>query len=133
MRWMMRREARLLGAFEREVASRVSASLFVSEAEAALFRDGGATGRITARWHPRVSRTPDMELLASVTNLSQVSIEEYSVSNRGLRAGLVGTPESVIARLREYDVAGIDLVLLQFSPQLQEMQRFGEQVIRAYT
>ncbi|NII59200.1 glycosyltransferase involved in cell wall biosynthesis [Sphingomonas aerolata] len=48
MRWMMRREARLLGAFEREIASRVSASLFVSEAEAALFRTGGATGRILA-------------------------------------------------------------------------------------
>ncbi len=48
MRWMMRREARLLGAFEREIASRVSASLFVSEAEAALFRDGGAQGRVLA-------------------------------------------------------------------------------------
>ncbi|MEG8056068.1 hypothetical protein QP150_04135 [Sphingomonas sp. 22L2VL55-3] len=48
MRWMMRREARLLGAFEREVAGRVSASLFVSEAEAGLFREGGATGRIIA-------------------------------------------------------------------------------------
>ncbi|PTQ65964.1 sugar transferase (PEP-CTERM/EpsH1 system associated) [Sphingomonas sp. PP-CE-3G-477] len=48
MRWMMRREARLLGAFEREIASRVSASLFVSEAEAALFRDGDARGRVLA-------------------------------------------------------------------------------------
>ncbi|WP_283214465.1 glycosyltransferase, partial [Sphingomonas sp. 2SG] len=48
MRWMMRREARLLGAFERRVAAEVSASLFVSEAEAALFRSGGATGRIVA-------------------------------------------------------------------------------------
>jgi len=48
MRWMMRREARLLGAFEREIAARVSASLFVSEAEATLFRNGGATGRILA-------------------------------------------------------------------------------------
>jgi len=48
MRWMMRREARLLGAFEQEIAARVSASLFVSEAEAALFRAGGATGRILA-------------------------------------------------------------------------------------
>lgn len=36
----------------------------------------GATARITARWHPRVSRTPDMELLSSVTNLTQVSIED---------------------------------------------------------
>ncbi|MGN6270091.1 MAG: TIGR03087 family PEP-CTERM/XrtA system glycosyltransferase [Sphingomonas sp.] len=43
MRWMMRREARLLGAFERRVATRADASLFVSEAEAALFRaQGGA-------------------------------------------------------------------------------------------
>ncbi len=48
MRWMMHREARLLGAFEQEIAARVSASLFVSEAEAALFRTGGATGRIVA-------------------------------------------------------------------------------------
>ena len=38
MRWMMRREARLLHAFERQVAGRVAASLFVSEAEADLFR-----------------------------------------------------------------------------------------------
>jgi polysaccharide biosynthesis protein PslH len=36
MRWLMRREARLLGAFERDVAARVDASLFVSAAEAAL-------------------------------------------------------------------------------------------------
>jgi FMNH2-dependent dimethyl sulfone monooxygenase len=63
---------------------------------------------------------------------SQVSLEEYSVSNRGLRAGLVGTPEQVIARIREYEAAGVDLMLLQFSPQREEMARFGEQVIRAY-
>ncbi len=48
MRWMMRREASLLGAFERDVAARVSASLFVSDAEAALFRAGGARGRVIA-------------------------------------------------------------------------------------
>ncbi len=63
---------------------------------------------------------------------SQVSLEEYSVSNRGLRAGLVGTPEQVIARIREYEAAGVDLMLLQFSPQREEMARFGEQVIRRY-
>jgi FMNH2-dependent dimethyl sulfone monooxygenase len=63
---------------------------------------------------------------------SQVSLEEYSVSNRGLRAGLVGTPAQVTARIREYEAAGVDLMLLQFSPQREEMARFGEQVIRAY-
>jgi FMNH2-dependent dimethyl sulfone monooxygenase len=63
---------------------------------------------------------------------SQVSLEEYSVSNRGLRAGLVGTPEQVTARIREYEAAGVDLMLLQCSPQREEMQRFGEQVIAPY-
>ncbi len=64
---------------------------------------------------------------------SQVSLEEYSVSNRGLRAGLVGTPDQVIARIREYEAAGVDLMLLQFSPQREEMARFGESVIGAYS
>jgi polysaccharide biosynthesis protein PslH len=38
MAWVHRREGRLLAAFEREVAKRADVSLFVSEAEAALFR-----------------------------------------------------------------------------------------------
>ena len=63
---------------------------------------------------------------------SQVSLEEYSVSNRGLRAGLVGTPEQVTERVRAYERAGVDLLLLQFSPQREEMARFGEQVIAPY-
>lgn len=39
MRWLMRREARLLAAFEREVAGRAGASAFVSAAEAEVFGD----------------------------------------------------------------------------------------------
>jgi FMNH2-dependent dimethyl sulfone monooxygenase len=63
---------------------------------------------------------------------SQVSLEEYSVSNRGLRAGLVGTPAQVTERLRAYEQAGVDLMLLQFSPQREEMARFGRDVIAGY-
>jgi FMNH2-dependent dimethyl sulfone monooxygenase len=63
---------------------------------------------------------------------SQVSLEEYSVSNRGLRAGLVGTPKQIAERIKSYEQAGVDLMLLQFSPQLPEMQRFGRDVIAAY-
>jgi len=66
------------------------------------------------------------------TQLEQrMSIEEYSVSNRGLRSGLIGTPNQVQDRLGEFEAAGVDLVLLQFSPQLEEMERFGESVISA--
>ena len=58
-----------------------------------------------------------------------VAIRDYSVSNRGLRAGLVGTPEQVAERIRAFEDAGLDLMLLQFSPQLEEMERFAEEVI----
>jgi len=60
---------------------------------------------------------------------SEVSLREYSVSNRGLRAGLVGTAERVADRIRAYEQAGVGLMLLQFSPQAEEMARFGAQVI----
>jgi FMNH2-dependent dimethyl sulfone monooxygenase len=60
---------------------------------------------------------------------SQVSLEEYSVSNRGLRSGLVGTPDQIMERLRAYEDAGVGLMLLQFSPQREEMARFGRDVI----
>jgi FMNH2-dependent dimethyl sulfone monooxygenase len=63
---------------------------------------------------------------------SRVSLEEYSVSNRGLRSGLIGTPAQIIDRLRAYEQAGVGLMLLQFSPQREEMARFGEQVISRY-
>jgi FMNH2-dependent dimethyl sulfone monooxygenase len=68
------------------------------------------------------------------TQLEQrVSIEDYSVSNRGLRSGLVGTPDEVSARISEFEGAGVDLLLLQFSPQLEEMERFAESVIQPAT
>ena len=59
----------------------------------------------------------------------QVSLHDYSVSNRGLRAGLVGTPEQVADRIRDLEAAGVNLLLLQCSPQLEEMERFAEQVM----
>jgi len=58
-----------------------------------------------------------------------VSLEDYSVSNRGLRSGLVGSPEEVAGRIMAFREVGVDLLLLQFSPQLEEMERFAEQVI----
>jgi dimethylsulfone monooxygenase len=64
---------------------------------------------------------------------SQVSLEEYSVSNRGLRSGLIGTPDQIMERLRGYEAAGVGLMLLQFSPQREEMARFGRDVIRRFS
>jgi FMNH2-dependent dimethyl sulfone monooxygenase len=65
------------------------------------------------------------------TQLEQrVSLEDYSVSNRGLRSGLVGTAEQVAERVAAFGKAGVDLLLMQFSPQLEEMERFASSVMR---
>lgn len=67
------------------------------------------------------------------TKLEQrVSLEDYSVSNRGLRSGLAGTPEQVLEQVQAFEDAGVDLLLLQCSPQLEEMERFAGQVIAPY-
>ena len=67
--------------------------------------------------------------LANTQLEQRVSLQEYSVSNRGLRSGLVGTAEQVGERVARFEKAGVDLLLLQFSPQLEEMEAFAQQVI----
>jgi FMNH2-dependent dimethyl sulfone monooxygenase len=64
------------------------------------------------------------------TKLDQhVSLGDYSVSNRGLRSGLVGTPGQVAERIAEFEAVGVDLLLLQCSPQFEEMERFAANII----
>ena len=101
----------------------------------AIVRDSAAEAR------REVERIPTLDPNApGFANFSQwlggtelereLKVAEYSVSNRGLRANLVGTPEEISARVAEYEAAGLDLLLLQMSPQLEEMERFSAQVIR---
>jgi FMNH2-dependent dimethyl sulfone monooxygenase len=68
--------------------------------------------------------------LANTQLERRVSLEEYSVSNRGLRSGLVGTPQQIADQIGAFEKAGVDLLLLQFSPQAEEMDRFSQQVIK---
>ncbi len=59
----------------------------------------------------------------------KISLEDYSVSNRGLQSGLIGTPDQVKEQIAAFEQAGCDLVLLQMSPQMEEMERFAAQVM----
>lgn len=68
--------------------------------------------------------------LAGTQLENQVSLQDYSVSNRGLRSGLTGTPQQVADRIGAFEDVGVDLFLLQCSPQLEEMERFSEAVIQ---
>jgi len=61
------------------------------------------------------------------TQLEQrVSLEDYSVSNRGLRSGLWGLRSRLAERVAQFEAVGVDLLLLQFSPQLEQMERCGD-------
>lgn len=53
----------------------------------------------------------------------------YVGSNGGTAAGLVGTPQDIAGRLKEFLEIGVTTFLLQFHPMLEEMARFGEQVV----
>ena len=63
----------------------------------------------------------------------QVSLTDYSVSNRGLRSGLTGTPTQVQDRIGEFEKIGVNFFLLQCSPQLEEMERFADTIIQNVT
>ena len=80
------------------------------------------------------SRTPRATAITSnglpTRSLNNAFRWKTIVSNRGLRSGLVGTPEQVSERIAEFEDAGANLLLLQFSPQLEEMERFAAQVIQ---
>ncbi|MCL1989560.1 MAG: LLM class flavin-dependent oxidoreductase [Defluviitaleaceae bacterium] len=59
----------------------------------------------------------------------KVALQDYSVSNRGLRPHLIGTPEQIANQILAYQHVGVDFLLLQSSPQLEEMERFAKQVM----
>ncbi|MBO1912110.1 LLM class flavin-dependent oxidoreductase, partial [Microvirga sp. 3-52] len=45
----------------------------------------------------------------------QVKLYDYSVSNRGLRPNLIGTPEQIAGRILEFEKVGVDLLLIYCS------------------
>ncbi|MRG85703.1 LLM class flavin-dependent oxidoreductase [Salinibacillus xinjiangensis] len=59
----------------------------------------------------------------------KIQLQDYSVSNRGLRPNLVGTPDQIAKKILEYEKAGVNLLLLQCSPQLEELERFSKDVM----
>src|SRR5258706_8957376 len=98
----------------------------VRETEAAANRE---LARITDVKQSAAGYGNYQDWLSNTKLEQQVPLEDYSVSNRGLRSGLIGTPYQVAERVYEFEQAGVDLLLLQGSPQFEEMERFSEAVI----
>ena len=100
----------------------------------AIVRDSEAEARRELERITTVAELPagyaNFDQWLSGTQLERaMKVQEYSVSNRGLRPNLVGTPEQLKERIGEYAAAGLDLLLLQMSPQAEEMERFAVQVM----
>ncbi|MDN5600528.1 MAG: alkanesulfonate monooxygenase, partial [Brachybacterium sp.] len=55
----------------------------------------------------------------------EVSAREYSVGTRALRPDLVGTAEQVAEKIRAYEEAGVNLLLIQASPLDEELERIA--------
>jgi len=104
----------------------LAAYVVCAGSEAAARRE---VARITDVRQSAAGYTNYQDWLANTQLEQQVSLEDYSVSNRGLRAGLVGTGPQIAERIREFERAGVDLLLLQFSPQHEEMERFAAEVL----
>ncbi len=106
----------------------VAAYAIVRETEAAAREE---LARITNVRQSAAGFANYQQWLAGTNLEQQVSLQDYSVSNRGLRSGLIGTPGQVQERVAEFAAAGVELLLLQCSPQMEEMERFAEAVISA--
>jgi FMNH2-dependent dimethyl sulfone monooxygenase len=59
----------------------------------------------------------------------EISLRDYSVSNRGLRPDLVGTPAQIVERMQAFADVGIDLFLIQCSPMREELERIGSEIL----
>lgn len=86
-------------------------------------------GRITYLKNGTPGYNNYQQWLAGTKLDHHVSLYDYSVSNRGLRTGLTGTPNQVQDRIGEFEKVGVDFFLLQCSPQLEEMERFSDAII----
>ncbi len=104
----------------------VAAYAVVRDDEAAAARE---LARITdvAPGSPGYANYKDW--IANTQLEQQVSLHDYSVSNRGLRADLIGTPAQLQDRIAAFAAVGVDLLLLQCSPQLEEMERLAAAVV----
>ena len=122
----MRRRRGLAGEGRPPLAFGVAAFVVCRRTEAAARRE---VRRITDVRRSARGYANYQDWVANTRLEQRVSLEDYSVSNRGLRAGLVGTPEQIAERIAQFERAGVDLLLLQCSPQAEEMERFTEEVM----
>lgn len=75
-------------------------------------------------------RRPELSGVDKAAQHKQTSVRSGGVgSNGGTAAGLIGSPETVAKRIMAFHEAGVELLLLQFHPMFEEMERFASEVM----
>ena len=105
LRWLMRREARLLGQVERVVATRATASLFVTDAEAALFRAGGGVGDIRAIENGIDAAVFDPAIVAPVAEAEPLIVFTGQMDYRPNVDAVTWFAHQVLPRIRQHHAA----------------------------
>ena len=105
LRWLMRREARLLGQVERVVATRATASLFVTDAEAALFRAGGGVGDIRAIENGIDAAIFDPAIVAPVAEAEPLIVFTGQMDYRPNIDAVTWFAHEVLPRIRQHHAA----------------------------
>ncbi len=117
----------------RERSAQYDKTLHYGMAAYVICRDTEAEAQAELRRITNVQDAAGYAGFKDFTTMSQLerelTLRDYSVSNRGLRPNLVGTPEQIAERMQAYANVGLDLFLIQCSPMLQEIERVGEQVL----
>lgn len=104
----------------------MSAYIIIRDTEAEARRE---LDRITTV-DPNSPGYASFEEFTTHSNLDvEVSKREYSVGTRALRPELVGTPEQVAEKIRAYEAAGLNLLLIQASPLHEELERIATDLI----
>jgi alkanesulfonate monooxygenase len=113
---------RLAAVYGRELRFGISAFVICRESESAA----------QAKFE-RLVDLPNTEIVGAdkdVVMLQAVSYGKAEVgTNGGIHADLVGTAEQIAERMRAFEAIGIETFLLQFHPTVEEIERFGEQVM----
>ena len=51
------------------------------------------------------------------------------IAARALGVGLVGTPDTIVERIRRYEAAGVQTMMLQFHPMIEGMETFAREIL----
>lgn len=84
--------------------------------------------RIGFGLNPLVVCEPTMEKALATADYIENPANADRIAN-SLGAGLVGTPEVIAERIRKLEAAGIDRLMLRFTPMGEGLERFGSEVL----